>query len=680
MKLVDNALNQKIKEQWELMTQGNDIDETIVRPEIAVLWREMRHKGIDPYTNIPTHEFTKQEHQKILEDNKELCRIARPFLKNIYDSIPDASSLVNLLDKNGVCLISLVKDTPESEQHQPTAQENSYQQHMHDLNMTLRSKPETVFLHSMEILMCYRTKQPSWCIGEEHYLSYAKGWSCVAAPILDQNGEMIAIISISDQTKYSSYYSLGIALSAAKSISNELKLMDQNRRISNVVSQLSSIIETTPWGVLLIDQNGIITQSNHYAKAILHLENEGLNGHPVSTIIQDQQNTFQMNPLPSLPEQELILKTPAGLCRYYVTVKNFIYKEDHDKHWALIILKEMEYAKKFTNTNLTSSHSQFDFSDIIGESEEITEVIDIANIASRSTSTVLITGPSGTGKELFAHAIHSNSSRRSGPFVSINCGALPTGLVESELFGYEGGAFTGAKKNGQIGKFELADGGTIFLDEIGEMPLSVQASILRVLETKEVTRIGGSVTNHVDVRIIAATNRNLIEAVQEKQFREDLYYRLNVLRLELPALCERKSDIPLLADYFIENYMVRLQKKNISLSPNAYQALSNYHWPGNVRELENIIERAINLTEENTIIDEKMISKFIPQGKPAVSLMTVNSANQCYDLETAEKDLIIKALSETKGSITKSAQILGIGRRTLYRKCDEYEIDYNEYR
>ena len=292
----------------------------------------------------------------------------------------------------------------------------------------------------------------------------------------------------------------------------------------------------------------------------------------------------------------------------------------------------------------------------------------------------MITGPSGTGKELFAHAIHSNSSRRSGPFVSINCGALPTGLVESELFGYEGGAFTGAKKNGQIGKFELADGGTIFLDEIGEMPLSVQASILRVLETKEVTRIGGSVTNHVDVRIIAATNRNLIEAVQEKQFREDLYYRLNVLRLELPALCERKSDIPLLADYFIENYMVRLQKKNISLSPNAYQALSNYHWPGNVRELENIIERAINLTEENTIIDEKMISKFIPQGKPAVSLMTVNFANQCYDLETAEKDLIIKALSETKGSITKSAQILGIGRRTLYRKCDEYEIDYNEYR
>lgn len=670
MKLINSTLNQEIRKQWESMCQGCEIDETIVRPEIASLWREMRDRGIDPNAPIPNKELPLETVQKIQKENQKLCDIARPFLKNIFDSIPDASSLVTLLDKNGINLISF----------SPELHNRGYLKHIQDLNITANSTPETIFLHSMEVLMCYRTKKPSWCLGEEHYLSISKDWSCIAVPILGKAGEMIAMISISDQIKHSSYYSMGIALSAAKAISNELRMIEQNRELSNVASQLSSIIETTPWGILLIDQNGIITQSNKYAQTILHLNKQNFNGQPVSTIIHDQQKIFQMNPLPSIPEQELIFQTPEGFCRYYTTIKNFIYKEDHDNHWSLVILKEMEYAKKFATNNLTSSHSRFDFSDIVGESDAITEIIDIANIASRSTSTVLITGPRGTGKELFAHAIHSTSSRRNGPFISINCGALPTGLVESELFGYEGGAFTGAKKNGQIGKFELADGGTIFLDEIGEMPLSVQASILRVLETKEVTRIGGSVTNYIDVRIIAATNRNLIEAVREKQFREDLYYRLNVLRLEIPALNDRKTDIPLLADRFVENYTKRLEKKNITLSKGAYQALSNYNWPGNVRELENIIERAINMADNDSVIDEALIQKFIPHITPAPVVMPSQTAGNCCDLETAEKDLIIKALTETRGSITKSAQLLGIGRRTLYRKCDEYEINYNDYR
>ena len=346
---------------------------------------------------------------------------------------------------------------------------------------------------------------------------------------------------------------------------------------------------------------------------------------------------------------------------------------------SLIILKEMAYARKFA-THFTSSHSYFKFTDIIGDSKKIVDCLKMAKLAANSTSTVLITGPSGTGKELFAHAIHSASSRHDGPFISVNCGALPLGLVESELFGYEGGAFTGARKDGQIGKFELADNGTLFLDEIGEMPLSVQASILRAIETKEVTRIGGTKSNLINVRIIAATNRDLRAAIKEKQFREDLYYRLNVLRLDVPPLSERKKDIRPLADHFLQLYSEKQQRIGLLISNEAYQVLNEYDWPGNVRELENTIERAVTISEGSPAITPEFISPFINAAPYTSSAYAEAYDSNSLQMKDVERDYIIKVLKETKGSITKSAEVLGLGRRTLYRKFEEYDIDYLEYR
>ncbi|MGN0672291.1 MAG: sigma-54 interaction domain-containing protein, partial [Anaerovoracaceae bacterium] len=404
----------------------------------------------------------------------------------------------------------------------------------------------------------------------------------------------------------------------------------------------------------------------------------------ISEVLHEKSNTFNSPSLLTFKEQEMIIKTPRGSRRYFITLKKFIPETSKGSEYSLVILKEFDDVKKLSNI-MTNSYSRYTFDSIIGESKALRQTIKLAEIAAKSVSTVLITGPSGTGKELFAQAIHSASDRSSGPFISVNCGALPAGLVESELFGYEKGAFTGAKNEGQIGKFELANHGTIFLDEIGEMPLAVQASVLRVIQTKMITRIGGTTTNSLDIRIIAATNKNLQEAIKNKEFREDLYYRLNVLRLEIPSLNKRTGDIRILTDYFLESYSSQLQRSNITLSEEAYSLLENYSFPGNIRELENIIERVVNVCESDSVVDKDTLMFFLDtenlpelQEEPVMEIS--RPAGSPVMMKDLEKDLIIETLIATNGSVTKTAEITGIGRRTLYRKFKEYDIDQTEYK
>jgi transcriptional regulator with PAS, ATPase and Fis domain len=316
--------------------------------------------------------------------------------------------------------------------------------------------------------------------------------------------------------------------------------------------------------------------------------------------------------------------------------------------------------------------------------------------ASKSISNVLILGESGTGKELVAQSIHNASSRKNEPFIAINCGALPKGLIESELFGYEGGSFTGANKEGKPGKFELANGGTIFLDEIGDMPLDTQVSILRVLQNKEIVRIGGSKPKPIDIRVIAATNKNLSQSIQDNSFREDLYYRLNVFTINVPSLRERKKDIHTLAEHFLSYYNRALNKNVLKINENVLEVFNKYSWPGNIRELENIIERAINIVETDTITIkdlpfelQKLVGGNILDKEDmnlyAADNISLNNKNDSYaDLSnkkmSLEKDELIRALIINSGNVIKSAQQLGISRRTLYRKMDKYNILIDSFR
>ena len=325
------------------------------------------------------------------------------------------------------------------------------------------------------------------------------------------------------------------------------------------------------------------------------------------------------------------------------------------------LIKEISYLRK-------ELQKQYQFHDLISKSSKMQKVFDLANTIAKSNSNVLILGESGTGKELLARAIHNESLRATGPFIPFSCVALTETLLESELFGHEKGAFTDAIAQ-KKGKFELAEGGTIFLDEIGDISPKLQLNLLRVLQEKEFTRVGGSKPIKVDVRIIAATNRDLKKAVDEGTFRNDLYYRLNVIFIELPPLREHKEDIPLLVHHFIEKCNIEMGEKAERISEDALNLLMAYDWPGNVRELENAIERAMVITKGKIIKTEDLhVSPQTKKGKKTAS------SSDDKTIKSLEKKHITKILAENNWNIQKSAEQLGIDRVTLYNKIKKYKL------
>jgi two-component system NtrC family response regulator len=309
------------------------------------------------------------------------------------------------------------------------------------------------------------------------------------------------------------------------------------------------------------------------------------------------------------------------------------------------------------------------FESIVGSSEKIKDVLDMAGRVAASDASVLITGESGTGKELLAKGIHYNSPRAEGPFVAVNCAAIPEHLIESELFGHVRGAFTGAVKDKE-GKFEIATSGTLFLDEIGDLRVDLQAKILRALQERQVDRVGGKHPVSVDVRIIAATNKDIERAVKEGSFREDLYYRLSVITLHMPPLRERRDDIPMLVQHFLKKFN---RGSDVRIDPEALAMLTAYGWPGNVRELENSIERASVLKRGDTITPAELPDK-LKKEKTSVENIILNLPDEGIALEDLEKNLIIKALEKHKGNQTRAAEYLGITRPTLIYRMEKYGI------
>jgi DNA-binding NtrC family response regulator len=326
------------------------------------------------------------------------------------------------------------------------------------------------------------------------------------------------------------------------------------------------------------------------------------------------------------------------------------------------ILYENLYLRK-----ALEAKAEFDM--VVGKSQAMKDVLDIVRRVSPTESTVLITGESGTGKELIALEIHRFSLRRKAPFVVVDCGALVETLFESELFGHVKGSFTGAHET-KHGRFEVADGGTIFFDEIGNIGLNIQAKLLRVIQEREVTRIGSSKPIKVDVRILAATNENLAEAVRKGKFREDLFYRLSVVPIQLPPLRERKEDIPLLVDHFLQKYNKKAKKNIRSVSPRAIRALMEYDWPGNIRELENTIERAVVLSKGRDIEMEDLMY----HGISANSSVFIPKADSVLTLDEVEKEYVKAVLRTQHGNKTRAAKALGIDRKTLWAKIKKYNL------
>ncbi|GJQ24472.1 hypothetical protein BIY37_04270 [Candidatus Brocadia sapporoensis] len=325
--------------------------------------------------------------------------------------------------------------------------------------------------------------------------------------------------------------------------------------------------------------------------------------------------------------------------------------------------------------------SQYNFGNIIGNSPQVVEALRLVGEVSKTDSTVLITGESGTGKELIARAIHYNSNRACGPLIVLNCAAIPENLLESELFGYERGAFTSAEKT-KKGRFELAAGGTFFMDEISEMSMAVQAKVLRVIETKELERLGGTETLKVDVRIICATNKNLVDLVKSEKFREDLYYRISVFPITLTPLRERREDIIPLCKHFLKRFSTKMGKAPISLSKEMEKLFMMHKWEGNIRELQNVIERAVILCKGNLITSEHLLTSIvkdsysIEKSKPQTTdkMVSFNLPPNGLSLDALEKELVTQALEKSKNNKTKAAKLLGLTRGTFRYRLQKYGL------
>ncbi len=367
-----------------------------------------------------------------------------------------------------------------------------------------------------------------------------------------------------------------------------------------------------------------------------------------------------------------------------------IYNEENELVAAISIERDITQIVKL-NANLESTSAELNelrqkvhlnneenpFVNLRGKSSVLKQTIQMARKAAKTDATTLILGESGTGKEICARAIHDASGRHDGPFIPVNCGAIPQALFESELFGYEGGTFTGAEKNGKAGKLELADGGTLFLDEVGELPLEMQVKLLRVLQEETLYRIGDSKGRKIDVRFVAATNQNLKQLMEQKQFRSDLYYRLNVIQLTMPPLRHRIEDIPELTQVFLKQFALRYQVPLPEIEQNAMELLLEYDWPGNVRELRNFMERIIILSEKPFITRKDMLT-FFPNAGWKEDRAALSSENRFpllpEEKENLERQQIEEMLKKTNGNKTLTAKKLGISRMTLYNKLRKYEI------
>lgn len=437
--------------------------------------------------------------------------------------------------------------------------------------------------------------------------------------------------------------------------------------------KIRTMLNYIPVGVISVDRNSHIIACNTTAEENLH-GSENLLHQPIQKIITDKDFLSDLSRKRTRLDQIYKINDNMFLTNLIVPNANgetIITLEELDKvnNKTRIIAGDKVHRKK------TTLNAFYTFDHIIGQSKVIQTTINKAQKFAKTNSTVLITSESGTGKELFAHSIHSASNRQDSPFVAINCSALPDNLLDSELFGYEEGTFTGAVKGGKKGLFEIAQGGTIFLDEISEISPSLQLKLLRVIHEKEIRRIGGDKITPINVRIIAATNANLWEKIKKDEFREDLYYRLNVLELNIPPLRERKEDIPMIFDTLIKKHDFLLYLRVRPFLPEICSSLMTYSWPGNVRELENIAERFIALLTEE-IIDHDTIGEFINSLPFNMSPYLQNyyvtpSKNLSNDIKEIEINLIRNTLKEVNGNMTKASKLLGISRSTIWRKINK---------
>lgn len=664
---------EKLYQEWQAFAIGGKRKLPGVRKEIFTSWCRCVEAGVDPFARVPPVSIQGDALAETLDEGQDLISVARPFMADLYRIVTGTGFVVVLTNDAGY-ILKLYGDA------------NVAQVPM-TRNFFVGASWQEKDAGTNAIGTALVEHQPVQVTGPEHYCQRHHGLTCSAAPVYDSIGNVIGTLNISGAREGAHAHTLGMVVSAAKAITAHLRIVRKNNELALANRKLVDFFNMVSDAVMILDRYGSVAELNPAAERVfgrtrtelagmsLHRLLSGKNGRKEAEVIQEVAAVAD-GQRRGKAEIELTVETAKGPCRCLASVEPIVDEQDA-VNGSFITLRPVKAVQSLVH-RYSGYLASLQFSDIIGDSQGMEEAVQLAKLSADSDSNVLLHGESGTGKEIFAQSIHNQSHRRVAPFVPLNCGAIPRELVGSELFGYEDGAFTGARKSGKPGKFELASGGTLFLDEIGDMPLEHQAALLRVIQEKRLTRIGGLREIPVDVRLICATHKNLQEKVTNGTFRQDLYYRLNVMSITIPPLRERKEDIPQLFSHFLAKLCIdRGARLTVDSSLMAY--LCAYHWPGNVRELQNVVERAANLAINGAVGVNHLPRELTQPGKR--SLHTIAAGSPAASLRQhrrqhheREKQQLLQLLDLHEGNVSRVARELGVSRKTIYNRMHRYDI------
>jgi len=647
----------------KLFQDGQEISLGEIRPVIVESWKRSRAFGVSG-EEVDQTLLSAEELAQRISCRQRFYDIAIPMLESLYQFTKGSGFMLILSDEEGY-ILRIIGD-PEIMQISKNTVEGA-------------NRSERIW-GTNGVGTVLETKEPIQVFGDEHYYSPHVDWVCSGAPIFHPDGSLAGSLCLSGMRSQVTHHTLGMAVATAEAITRHYKMQATYDELEVTRSDLNIMLENSRSGILLMDRDFRVQRANTKAAQMLFCSPDELRGAELDKLVgSDFLSADARNKGLKSSNQSGSIVRDGVTYRFSISIHAV-----GNGNWVVIFEKEESVHRRVNR--IIGSEARFRVEDIVGQSATIGEAKELAEIAAGNKTNVLLLGESGTGKEVFAQAIHNASDRRDGPFIAINCAAIPKSLIESELFGYEGGSFTGSKREGHAGKFELANGGTILLDEIGDMPFDVQASLLRVLQNREVTRLGSTKSIKIDVRIIAATNQDLSARIQQGLFRRDLYYRLNVFTIQTPPLHARGGDVRLLADYFLRKYAAGIAGcRVVGFTQEAYERMERYAWPGNVRELENAVERAVYLGKAPYIAAGDLMLEsdaapvrempVAPAASQAVTEHPSLSRNAPVSIKADERERIERALRMSGGNVKRAAELLEISRRTLYRKLDKYRID-----
>ena len=634
-----------LQEIWENYVKTGETD-VRMNPIVENSWKKCQRNGLDPMKGMGRRADEKV-FQSIRAGNKELLEIALPVMQSVYEIVKQSHYLLVLTDSVGYILETIGDLAVQRMSNE-----------LHFLKGALWSTLE-VGSNAIGIALDYDTSIQM--MGPEHYCLPHHNWTCSAVPIHGANGEIIGCLDLSGDLQCAHPHTLGLVVAAAFSIETMMKQQQSARLMRKTLdsSENGIVLLNDAFRPIWINQ----AAEKDFGLTMPLLENSDFRRYMPDVDWTQLQHWEQ-------ERQYIINDTRLLVGRHvYDCSATMSPTLDADSRTFTVTLKRQEYLIASVN-KVSGNRANYTFENIYAQDPLMKKTIQLAQKFACYDGVVLIEGESGTGKELFAQAIHNESNRAKGPFVAVNCASLPRDLIESELFGYEKGAFTGALKEGNPGKFELANTGTLFLDEIGEMPLEFQAKLLRAVESLRIRRLGGTQERKLDVRVIAATNRNLRVESEQGRFRQDLFYRLNVLKLDIPPLRERPLDITGCAEIFLERFNKRYPEQRKHMAEEYLDALMQYDWPGNVRELQNSIERTFYACNEDTLTLEDFCYVI---GSTKVQSPMIPQADGMYHE-------VMQALQLSKGNIEDAAKSLQVSRATFYRICKKCGVQPKKFK